>query len=645
MTNDQLLKQANEILSGETIPTMETLVPIIKKATELYTSGEVESFLTDAQFDILHRTAEKLDPFHEIFIGSGSDDRGDKINLPISMPGLVQIYSADQNEGISTVQKWVTEHNLENADIVVMSKLDGQSVLHISDNSGLQIAFSKSDLTEGRDITRHIKRMKKVKLTPEKIAVRAEAVFDYKLFPTVKDEIAKTGRLYKNPRNFVAGMNNSTTAHELFYEHVDLVAYETMNDKLSKVEQLKKLKNAGWKIPDYWVLKGKELNDDKLKEIVTKAKKQSSYELDGVVLVVNDFNVRDKMGQSSSGEPEHSRKFKLADESNIATTEVIDVIWSPSKQGYAKPRVQIKPVDLVGVTVSYASGYNAKYIKEQGIGPGAIIKITRSGDVIPKIIEIIKKVTPKLPGKDFGEVYWSDNEVDLILVNAEDNDEVRVNSILDAFERLEIASLREASCQKLYDAGFDTVAKIIKAKKSEFVEVIGMANGSKIYDSLHEKLTKVDPAVLAAASQCFGRGIGVRKMTKLFKEYANIEELTVEQMVTVESFSDITARLVSTGIPRYKKFLKEIDGFYTLAKKEKVMNGDLEGMTVVFTGYRNKEAEKEIENRGGKIGSSISRTTTHLVAKDVLGDSGKLQKARDLGVKILSPLDLADLLK
>ena len=163
------------------------------------------------------------------------------------MPGLIQIHSADQNDGVSTVQKWVKDHNLENVEIVIMSKLDGQSVLHISDNSGLQIAFSKSELTLGRDITRHIKKMKKATVVPGKLAVRAEAVFDYKLFPTINEVLAGKGRRYKNPRNFVSGMNNSTTAHDEYYENVDLVAYEIMNTHLSKLDQLKQLQKSGWK--------------------------------------------------------------------------------------------------------------------------------------------------------------------------------------------------------------------------------------------------------------------------------------------------------------------------------------------------------------------------------------------------------------
>ena len=643
--SDHLLKQALSILDGSTMPSMSILVPILTRAEELYRNSEDESFLTDAQFDILYRQAEKLDPFHQMFTGTGSDDRGDKMSLPISMPGLTQIYSADQNDGISTVSKWVKDHNLDDDDIVIMSKLDGQSVLHISDASGLQIAFSKSDLALGCDISRHVKKMKNAPKTPGKLAVRAEAVLEYKLFPSIRDELLKKGKKYKNPRNFVAGMNNSTTAHDIYYATVDLVAYEIMNEQLSKVEQLKKLQKAGWKIPEYSVVKGKDLNDKMLQSLVTAAKNVSKFELDGVVLTVNDYSIREKMSQNSNGAPDHSRKFKMADASNEAITEVIDVIWAPSKQGYAKPRVQIKPVDLAGVTITYATGYNAKFIQENGIGPGAIVRITRAGDVIPKILEVTKKAKAKLPSKAFGEVYWSENDVDLILVNAEENDEVRVNSILDAFDRLDVASLREASCQKLYDAGFDTVEKIIKADKKKFVDIIGEANGTKIYDSLHEKLMNVDSAVLAAASQCFGRGIGVRKMTTLLKEVVDTDELTIEQIMEVEGFSRITARLVKAGFTKYRKFLKEIDGFYKFQQKEKAMNDDFDGLVFVFTGYRSKEAEQEIEKRGGKIGSSVSSNATHLIAKDPDSTSAKMQKARDLGLKIMSPSDLAEMLQ
>ena len=380
-----------------------------------------------------------------------------------------------------------------------------------------------------------------------------------------------------------------------------------------------------------------------LKELILTAKKQSAFELDGVVLSVNDYKISSKMGQSSTGQQDHSRKFKIAD--NEAITEVVDVIWANQTRLSEKLECKLKELSLPALRLHLPLVIMLKIFAIMVLEEGAIVKITRAGDVIPKILErTVKKVAPKLPGKEFGEFYWSENDVDLILVNAEENDEVRVNLIEDAFDRLEIAALREASCQKLYDAGLDTVAKIIKATKHEFVDIIGVANGTKIFDSLHEKLQNVDPAVLAAASQCFGRGIGTRKITKLFKSHDKIQGLTLDQILATESFSDITANMVLTGLPKYDRFLEEIKGYYTLEKKEKVMGGDFDGMVVVFTGYRSKEAEKEIEQRGGTIGSSVSSKTTHLVAKDKYSDSGKMQKARAQGIKILSAEDLGELL-
>jgi DNA ligase (NAD+) len=570
--------------------------------------------------------------------------------LPISMPGLVQIYSADQNDGVSTVTKWIKDNHLEDIDICIMSKMDGQSILHISNYKGISIAFSKSELDKGKDITRHIKKMVKVPtvwtMSDENVAVRAESIIEYGLFTDVQASLKAKGKNYKNARNFVAGMNNSTESCEEFYKHADLVAYEIMNSNLSKSEQLIKLESLGWKIPDFWVVKGDTITDESLQAYIIKAKALSKFELDGVVLTVDDVKVCKKMGFDSNGHAECSRKFKVAGSDNEATTEVVNVLWRPSKQGYAKPRVQIKPVDLAGVTITYVTGFNAKTIEEEGIGPGAIIKITRAGDVIPKIIfPAIKRATPKLPDKEFGEVYWSDEHVDLILVNTEENDEVKLYSMLDAFGRLEVIGLREASCQKLYDAGYNTVAKVIKAPKQAFINTIGDANGNKIYDSLHEKLMNVSPAVLAAASQCFGRGIGVRKMNKLLQTYGEIRGLSYDQIYSTDSFSDITATLVSEGLPKYEEFLKDINGLFAFEHKEKVMGGDLEGKIFVFTGYRNKDAESEIEARGGKIGSGISKLTTYLVLKDINSKSSKAVKARDLGVSLLSPDDLSILLK
>ena len=326
--------------------------------------------------------------------------------------------------------------------------------------------------------------------------------------------------------------------------------------------------------------------------------------------------------------------------------------WEPSKTGYLKPRVEIKPVDLVGVTITYATGFNAKFIRENGIGPGAKIQITRSGDVIPFIQKVIESTTPALPTEaEFGEMEWTEGEVDLFLVDASNHPTVQLNRMIDVFASLEVPFLRQGSLEKMFAAGFTDAASVINASEAELKRVIGDSAGGKAFAGIRTKLNPVPLGILAGGSQCMGRGIGRRKMTRLIEAIGE-EPILVDapghdlakKIAAVEGFEEKTATVIVDNLPAFRQFLKDIEGHYTLAgPPEKVVGGDLEDVVVVFTGIRDKDLEAKIAARGGTIGNSFNGKTTHLVAKDPTGNSSKLQKARDAGVEPMSIVEAREL--
>ena len=127
----------------------------------------------------------------------------------------------------------------------------------------------------------------------------------------------------------------------------------------------------------------------------------------------------DEIYPRKRGNPEHAFAFKMVLSDQIAEVKVTDVIWTPSKDGFLKPRVQVEPVILGGVTIEYATGFNAKYIVDNNIGVGAVIKLVRSGDVIPHILAVIRPASePLMPTQDYT---WNDTRVDVILLNKTEN--------------------------------------------------------------------------------------------------------------------------------------------------------------------------------------------------------------------------------
>jgi NAD-dependent DNA ligase len=232
---------------------------------------------------------------------------------------------------------------------------------------------------------------------------------------------------------------------------------------------------------------------------------------------------------------------------------------------------------------------------------------------------------------------WTDGDVDLYMLDTSNNRAVQLEIINSTFGTtgLNVPHIREGSIEKLYDAGLKSVVDIIKADEATLKAAAGDSAGSKIYKGLRGKLAGVELGILAGATSLLGRGIGRRKMTKICDGLGTDcilqGTVTVEQIAALEGFERKTAQTVIDNLPKFLQFLADIDGFYTLvAPKEKVTGGDLDGVTVVFTGIRDKDLEAKIEARSGTIGSSVNKNTTWLVAKDPTGNSSKLVKAREL---------------
>lgn len=414
---------------------------------------------------------------------------------------------------------------------------------------------------------------------------------------------------------------------------------------MDKLAQLKLLAAEGFEIPNYHVLTGKDINDDILTKLLTDAKANSPYALDGIVVDVDKSDTRKGLTPrgGSSLNPIHAKKFKLNTGDNRAIAEVVKVHWNISKLGYLKPRIEIVPVELVGVTVTFATGFNAKFVRDKFIGVGAMVQITRSGDVIPFIEAVtVPAFQSDLPTEEeFGEMYWTENDVDLVLVN--DTDEARLRRLIDMFVGIEVPHLRRGNMEKLFEAGYMSMESIITASEADLKAVIGESAGTKIFEGIAVKLNSIPLWKLAGASQLFGRGIGRRKMKKIANVYEDFLDLTLEQIAAVEGFDTKSAQVVVEGMPRFKAFLAAIDGYYTILKETKPVGGDLEGIAVCFTGVRDKDLETRIEARGGKIASGVNAHTTHLVAKDPTGGSSKLDKARSLGVQVIGLDDARNL--
>lgn len=620
------------------ITDIEEIVQLLRECDDAYFNAEKESPLTDRDYDALKRRAFTLDPANSYFVQVGSDVRGGKIKLPYTMGSLNQVYEGE-------ILDWVSKYELGQSDVTITDKLDGVSMMLVYNGGKLSIAYSRGNGVEGADITRHVKKMPTVPpaVDADYLVVRAEGIMPNKVFDK------KYSETFKNARNMTAGAMNRKETDNKILADIDVVAYEIVATDSgvnigTKEDMLEMLATFGFRVANRIVKNGNELSDDFLSGLFKERQRLSEYELDGLVITANKYSEVDKLSNSSSINPEHSVKYKVLDESAVVETFVTDVIWEVSKSGYLKPRVEIIPVELFGTTVKYATGFNAKYIKDNGIGRGSKVRITKAGMVIPYIVETVIKTDPKMPPESFGEWEFNDTGVEAVLKDKE-SESIVFKQVLDFFETYKIDLLKEANLlqvwnvlpSKIYD---EAICDICDLTETEWVKLIG-ANGSRIYASIVNRLGNSAPETFYGAVRYMGVGFGVRKAKALLEGiqdiYVDVKNLTVDDVIAKDGFDTKTATMVIAGIPKTLELMDRLTGMGVLDFVVQQKTSELSSVNVVMTGFRDSELHSTIESMGGKVSSGVSKKTTHLLCLDPSSKSGKMQKARELGVKVMTP--------
>jgi len=452
----------------------------------------------------------------------------------------------------------------------------------------------------------------------------------------------------------VAGLMNAKDNDPEVYKHLVFVAYTIVNQvDMSHQEQIHKLQEEKFETPyARWVL-GTQLTDDYLTGYLDGRREHSFYEIDGLVLDVAAVWKRNIMNPTRETlNPAYSVKYKVASADNVAITTVKMVEWNISKDALIKPRVHIEPVDLMGVTLRHASGFNAKFIYDNGVGPGAKVQITRSGDVIPFIQKVVERAVPQMPGMVPEQVNWIWNwttnddgvQVDAKLETPEEHDEVVLQQLLHFATTLDIEHLKEGTIRKMaslheYHDFMHASLTMLQYSEEDWKSGVG-ANGRKIYASIQKKLNNMPLYLLMGALPFFDRGVGTRKFKKLIRilKIKNVGELGMlnkAQITIVDGFELKTAYKIMNGMNDFFSFLHALTDYVTLDVPVEDTDGAMTGEKIVFTGFRDKELKALVEAEGGTIQSGFSGKTTIVVTKNPKSNSGKIKKARERGTRIV----------
>lgn len=599
-------------------------------ADDLYYNTGKSSGLNDWRYDEIKETLRIRDPQYTIPTGAKIREHENRVELPIWL-GSMNKFKPEDDKAIA---RWLSSNKA--VEYVIEDKLDGISCLLIAKNGTFKI-YTRGDGNIGADISYLMKYLKNIpKKIKDDVMVRGELIMKNQIFKK------KYENEYANPRNMVTGLVGSKTVKEGL-QYIEFVAYELISTGITikTSEQLEYLDKLGF--TTVWREIVSSFSVDSLMEAVIRSKEISKYEIDGIIVQPNSSYER-----NTSGNPQYAFAFKMRLADNLISAKVVGVQWNVSKWGVLKPRVEIEPVQLGGVTISWATGFNAKFIVEKSIGPNAIIEITRSGDVIPYIVSVVKNA--KEP--DMPTIPYTWNETGVDIQTNEYEDEMVVKRIASFFAEVGIKHVGEKNVQKMYESGYDTLLKIIMASKNDFEKIpsFGKKMAERSWDNIHNGLKDLSLPLALGASGVFGIGIGTKKITTLLNDFPDLLDACgtkdiLERIIKVDGFSHITAKKVVDNLVEAKQFIVDMRQFATFKEMSDTQSlcGDLKDMKIVLSGFRDKKLEEDIVKRGGKVTTTVSKQTSILVVASIDAEpSGKAAKAKELGVQIVQVKDFVN---
>jgi len=600
------------------------LVKMMEHANEQYYNEK--ALMNDNQYDILKEFVEKKFPKNEVLKKIGAPiikNVKNKVTLPYFMGSMDKIKPTT-----NAIEKFIEKYP---KDYMLSVKLDGVSGLYSTEN-GEEKLYTRGDGRVGQDISYLIPYLRLPK--KENITIRGEFIISKELFAK---HYAKS---FKNARNFVSGLMNSKSVDADVMNNIDFVAYEVIEPVLKPSDQFKLMETLGVKVVHH--VQCDSITNDSLSKNLVAWREGYSYIMDGVIVTHNEIYPRQEKN------PEYAFAFKMVLTDQVAEAKIVDVLWSPSKDGYLKPRIRIEPIELGGVTIEYATAFNAAFVVEKKLNLGAMVKIIRSGDVIPYIQEVIEPAEePKMPDEKY---YWNSTHVDIILEDKDQNDEVLEKNITMFFQTLKVKQLSEGTVRKLMKGGYRSICKILEMTKDDFMKIEGIQEktATNLSTGIKAQLEKAKLPVLMTASNKFEHGFGTKKFEAILEGYPEIivsqesNEAKIERLANVKSMAKKTATNFVERIGEFTAFLENCKLTYKLETSAKIekeydINHVLFQKHIVMTGFRDEEFINNLKNKYNvKQSASVSKNTFALLVKSHDDGSSKVEKAKSLNISIMT---------
>ena len=644
-----------------------------------------DPFISDFEYDTLYKLLEKYEKENPTSITADSPTQRVGRGLVKDFPKvdhLVPMLSLENSYNAEDLMDWDRKarelSGLNEVEYCVEPKFDGASISLIYENDFLTRAATRGDGVTGDEITINTKQIKSVPLSAkfsaykiEQVEIRGEVLINKNNFKAYNQKLMEEGLPpLANPRNAAAGtLRIKDTAEvgrrnlEVFLYHVSYFTSNTEKTPGTHSGMLEMLWELGFRSPkkEMKVVKGIDKVIEYINEFEIK-RDDLPYEVDGMVIKVNDLHLQDKLGMTSH-HPRWAIAYKF--KARQATSKLIGAEFQVGRTGAVTPVAKIEPVQVGGVTVSSISIHNEDYIKEKNLLLGDSILIERSGDVIPQIVksfpELRKGTETKIlfPSncpvcnhplfKPEEEAVWR-----CININCEAQVVERIIHFVSK-DAMDIKSFGDANVRKFYTENLlKDVPGIYQLNFDAIAKMEGF--GKKSIDNLKaaievSKLQPLHRLIYALGIRYVGETTA-KTLANTVEHILDFKNYTQEQLQQME---DVGVK-VADSIYRFFKDdsnIKMIEKLGELGvslinqKKQVAENDSLAGHTFLFTGtlakLKRSEAEALVEKNGGKIVSGVSSKLNYLVVGEDAGS--KLEKAKKINsIKIVTEEDFIKML-
>ena len=639
---------------------MKELVELLNRyATEYYTSDNPS--VSDSEYDRLYRELVELEKAHpdQVLPESPTHRVGGKIldgfeKYSHQYP-LYSLQDAFSREELDAFDARVRKE-LDDVTYICELKIDGLSI-SLTYEQGIFVAgATRGDGSIGENITENLKRVKDIPLSlPEKldITVRGECYMPRASFDQVNQSRQENGEPeFANPRNAAAGTLRQLDTAVVSKRNLATFLYQEASPSTrdSQEKVLEHLEQLGFVVnPRRLLAHSMDEVWDFIQE-VGQERDQLPYDIDGVVIKVNDLTGQEQLGFTVKA-PKWAVAYKFPAEEKEA--KLLSVDWTVGRTGVVTPTANLTPVQLAGTTVSRATLHNVDYIAEKDIRKDDTVIVYKAGDIIPAVLRVVESkrvseekldIPTNCPNCDSKLLHFED-EVALRCINPRCPAQIKEGlTHFASRDAMNISGLGPSIVEKLFAANLvKDVADIYHLTVEDLLLLDGVKEKSaqKLYQAIQASKEN------SAEKLLFGLGIrhvGSKASQLLLQNFRSIESLAQanpEEIASIESLGSVIAQSLQTyfateGSEILLRELKESGVNLDYRGQTVAANAALSGLTVVLTGklerLNRSEAKNKLESLGAKVTGSVSKKTDLVVAGADAGS--KLQKAQELGIEI-----------